>query len=87
MRDIQKNLVIAQRGNRELCMTVRYSSPFNHSKGKLILPGYKGKVKYAQFLNDSSELLYKPLGNDDMELTLPAKKPDYEIPMVELTLQ
>jgi len=56
--------------------------------GKLTLPGYKGKIKYAQFLNDHSELLYKPSANtEDLELTLPLKKPDYEIPVVELTLQ
>jgi len=53
----------------------------------LILPGYKGKIKYAQFLNDSSELLYKEANGDDLELTLPAQKPNYEIPVIELTLQ
>ncbi|SDT28616.1 alpha-L-fucosidase [Mucilaginibacter mallensis] len=55
--------------------------------GKLILPGYNGKIKYAQFLNDHSELSYKTSGNDDLELTLPANKPHYEIPVVELTLE
>jgi alpha-L-fucosidase len=57
--------------------------------GKLVLPGYSGKIKYAQFLNDHSELLYKPSENDqqDLVLTLPVKKPDYEIPVIELTLQ
>ncbi|MEN0052247.1 MAG: alpha-L-fucosidase [Mucilaginibacter sp.] len=57
--------------------------------GKLVLPGYSGKIKYAQFLNDHSELLYKQSENDqqDLVLTLPVKKPDYEIPVIELTLQ
>jgi alpha-L-fucosidase len=61
-----------------------YDYPKN---GKLILPGYSGKIKYAQFLNDHSELLYKPSGTDDLVLTLPANKPPYEIPVVELTLE
>ena len=57
--------------------------------GKLILPGYEGKIKYAQFLNDHSELKYqKGRKWHDLELTLlPKVKPRYEIPVVELTLQ
>jgi alpha-L-fucosidase len=53
--------------------------------GNLVLPGYKGKIKYAQFLHDNSELKYKEQG-DDIVLTLPEKKPGYEIPVVELKL-
>ena len=53
--------------------------------GKLVLPGYKGKINYAQFLNDYSELKYTENGSD-IELTLPKSKPRYEIPVVELTL-
>ena len=66
-----------------------YVQLYNYPQGKLILPGYNGKIKYAQFLNDSSELLYKPAdGNaDDLVLTLPERKPGYEIPVVELTLK
>jgi alpha-L-fucosidase len=59
-----------------------YNYPVN---GKLSLPGYNGKVKYAQFLNDDSELKYTANGND-LELTLPKNKPPYEIPVVELIL-
>jgi len=55
--------------------------------GKLILPGYQGKIKYAQFLNDHSELKYQPAANGDLELTLPKVRPRYEIPVVELTLR
>jgi alpha-L-fucosidase len=56
--------------------------------GKLTLSAYSGKVKYAQFLNDYSELKYVPAANGtDLELTLPKNKPRYEIPVVELTLQ
>jgi alpha-L-fucosidase len=66
-----------------------YVHLFNYPKGKLILPGYKGKIKYAQFLNDYSELLYKPSdsNSNDLVLALPDRKPPYEIPVIELTLQ
>lgn len=58
------------------------------SGGTVTLPGYNGKIKYAAFLNDESELLYKPstTNSEDLVLSLPAKKPQYEIPVVELTL-
>jgi alpha-L-fucosidase len=62
----------------------------------LILPGYKGKVKYAQFLHDNSEIkfnVYKPgefasskAETNDLVLRLPVLKPNSEIPVVELTL-
>ena len=55
------------------------------STGSLTLPGYRGKIKYAQFLHDDSELKYKEEGNDIL-LTIPEKKPNYEIPVVELVL-
>ena len=56
--------------------------------GKLILPAYNGKIKYAQFLNDYSELKYKTAANGtDLELVLPKNKPRYDIPVVELTIQ
>jgi alpha-L-fucosidase len=56
--------------------------------GSIVLPGYNGKISYAQFLNDHSELLFKPSATnpEDLVLTLPTKKPDYEIPVIELTL-
>ncbi len=58
-------------------------------QGKLVLPGYNGKVKYVQFLNDHSEILSKPsaTSSEDLELTLPVKKPPYEIPVIELMLE
>jgi alpha-L-fucosidase len=67
-----------------------YIHLFNYpADGKLTLPGYNGKISYAQFLNDHSEVIYKPsaANKEDLELTLPIKKPPYEIPVVELTLQ
>lgn len=55
--------------------------------GKLNLPGYSGKVRYAQFLNDNSEVPIQPAANSsDITLKLPIQKPKYEIPVVELIL-
>ena len=61
------------------------------------LPGYKGKVKYAQFLHDASELLITaPYGHhmqgsisteNDLNLRLPVNKPNVEIPVIELFLE
>jgi len=63
-----------------------YVHVYNYpADGKLILPGYQGKVKYVQFLNDDSEIKSADAGND-IGLTLPAKKPPFDIPVIELTL-
>ncbi len=61
------------------------------------LPGYKGKVKYAQFLHDASEIrITAPYGHhmqgsiateDDLNLRLPVIKPDVEIPVIEIFLE
>lgn len=51
----------------------------------LRLPDYKGKVKYAQFLHDGSEIRFQENGND-VNLSLPVFKPNYEIPVLELIL-
>lgn len=67
----------------------------------LYLPGFKGKIKYAQFLHDGSELSYNaaPTGADpsshmaitagenDIILHLPTVKPNMEIPVIELYLE
>ena len=60
------------------------------------LPGMRGRVKYAQFLHDASELLITaPYGHhrqgdisteDDLNLRLPVNKPNVEIPVIELIL-
>jgi alpha-L-fucosidase len=62
----------------------------------LSLPGYLGKVKYAQFLHDASEIkISEPRqhnrggdnhGSGDLDLRLPVKKPNVEIPVIELIL-
>lgn len=63
-----------------------YNYPPN---GSLTLPGYNQKIKYAQFLNDDSELLYKTSksNTNDLILSIPKLKPPYEIPVVELILK
>ena len=63
----------------------------------LHLPGFEGKIEYAQFLHDGSELLYseaQPLmgGGAHMEfreamLKLPVKKPDVIVPVIEVFLK
>jgi alpha-L-fucosidase len=57
------------------------------SDGRLVLTGYSGKVRYAQLLNDDSEVKIESAENSsDITLRLPAQKPKYEIPVVELIL-
>jgi alpha-L-fucosidase len=64
------------------------------------LPGLKGKVKYAQFLHDASELkiltepekmahpdLNAPGGEGHLRLEIPVRHPDVEIPVIELLLK
>ena len=62
----------------------------------LILPGYKGRVKYVQFLHDASEIIMnKPkqlavkteLGEKNIYLQLPVAKPNVEIPVIEVFLK
>ncbi len=60
------------------------------------LKGFKGKVKYAQFLHDASEIkvtapsghwIKEKLGEGDINLNLPVTKPAVEIPVIELFLE
>jgi len=64
----------------------------------LRLPGYKGKVQYAQFLHDASEIkITEPPqrsrsgdtqnGENDLVLHLPVGKPNVEIPVIEVFLK
>ncbi len=70
-----------------------YAYPFKH----LHLPGLAGKVKYAQFLNDASEI---PLNLKDwtsshategksetLTLEIPVNKPPVVVPVIELFLK
>ena len=72
-----------------------YVHLLDYPLNELRLPGYKGKIKYAQFLHDASEIrMSSPgerwssgnSGSDDVILKLPVKKPDVEIPVIELML-
>ncbi|MDX9883062.1 MAG: alpha-L-fucosidase [Prolixibacteraceae bacterium] len=60
------------------------------------LPNYKGKVKYAQFLHDGSEIkmtqryghgMRESENENNLNLSLPVRKPDIEIPVIELILE
>ena len=61
-----------------------------------LLPGMQGRVRYAQFLHDASEILMtEPYGHQrvgdiateaDLNLRLPVNKPNVEIPVIELFL-
>jgi alpha-L-fucosidase len=66
-----------------------YVHLYEYPSSTLLLPGYKGKVKYAQFLHDDSELKFKPAddGSDDLVLEFPEKKPNFDIPVVELVME
>jgi len=56
--------------------------------GRIALEGFKDKVKYAQFLHDNSELQVDAEKSKDnnLVLKLPKKKPNFEIPVIELIL-
>ncbi|MCF6223307.1 MAG: alpha-L-fucosidase [Flavobacteriaceae bacterium] len=62
------------------------------------LKGMKGKIKYAQFLHDASEILIKKryghwnvtnsgINENDINIELPINKPEVEIPVIELILK
>jgi alpha-L-fucosidase len=65
--------------------------------GELVLPGYAGKVQYAQLLHDASEVqmstrkdttwIDEEARPGDLVLKLPILKPEVEIPVVELFLK
>lgn len=72
-----------------------FAYPFAH----LRLPGLAGKVEYAQFLHDGSEVLFTEAGikhfaamndkiaNEDLILYLPDVKPHSLVPVIELFLK
>ncbi|MBW8334398.1 MAG: alpha-L-fucosidase [Prolixibacteraceae bacterium] len=60
------------------------------------LPDYAGKIKYAQFLHDASEIkitaryghgMQEGENPTDINLSLPVTKPNVEIPVIELILK
>jgi len=57
---------------------------------RINLAGLAGKVKYAQFLHDASEIRFNPNREDtsgDLVLSLPVLKPPVEIPVIEIFLK
>ena len=71
-----------------------FSYPFGH----LLLPGMAGRVAYAQFLHDASEIRMTEgkvehfsegaaNGDDLLVLNLPPVKPDITVPVIELFLK
>ena len=63
-----------------------YLHLFNYpADGQLTLPGYNGKIKYAQFLNDDSEVPFTVAENGtDLILKLPKNAPPYVVPVIEM---
>jgi len=80
-----------QRGNR------LYLHIYNWPNQYLLLDGLRGKVKYAQLLNDASEVQWPaedadthfmpPGGETTLTLLLPVKKPDVVVPVIEMILK
>ncbi len=69
-----------------------YAWPFKH----MVVPELAGKVSYARFLHDGSEVALKPedwsasqlqIGDDVLVLELPVRQPDAVVPVIELTLK
>jgi len=71
-----------------------FAYPFGH----VVLKGLAGRVEYAQFLHDGSEVLFTeggmehfgeglPEGDDLLVLKLPPVKPDCLVPVIELILK
>jgi alpha-L-fucosidase len=59
-----------------------------YNSSRVTLRGYKGKIKYAQFLHDNSEIKISQAedNSNDLVLKLP-QRPNMEIPVIELALQ
>ena len=87
-------------GHANLCIATRndYLHFLDWPFALAHLPGLAGKVAYAQFLHDGSEVGMKGLepwqtssagkaGKDTLALNLPIRKPDAEIPVIELFLK
>jgi alpha-L-fucosidase len=57
---------------------------------RISLAGMAGKVRYAQFLHDASEIRFNPgsgEGAGNLSLVLPVRKPPVEIPVLEIYLK
>jgi len=81
---------LTQKGNK-LYVHI-YAWPFK----VLLLDGLGGKVSYARFLHDGSEVVINAsdwelrqlhVSDTTLVLSLPVKKPDVIVPVIELTIQ
>lgn len=54
--------------------------------GRFLLPGLQGKIDYAQFLHDDSEVRFEEKENG-VEIHIPRVKPDSLVPVIELFLK
>lgn len=63
-----------------------YMHLMKYRQETITLPGYKGKVKYARFLHDNSEIRYQSAGDtsSDLLISLP-QQPNIQIPVIELS--
>jgi alpha-L-fucosidase len=71
-----------------------YCHIFNWPNGEIQLPGLAGKVKYAQLLNDASEIRFggkaawqqawETTGENLLSLKLPIVKPNVTVPVIEM---
>ncbi|MHB1294615.1 MAG: alpha-L-fucosidase [Anaerolineae bacterium] len=75
-----------------------YVHVFAWPLGQLALDGFKGKVEYAQLLNDASEIkMHEPRLHDEayevgqdrntLVLELPMRKPNVPVPVIELFMR
>ncbi len=64
-----------------------YIHLLEYPKQHIVLPNYKGKVRYAQFLHDASEIQMNVKNDKNLYLVLPADKPNIQIPVIELVLK
>lgn len=76
-----------------------YAHLFDYPQRYLLLPGLAGKVKYAQFLHDGSELKLPVnaisriqsdgvnTGSEPLAIEIPPLRPDVIVPVIELILK
>ena len=55
--------------------------------GKISVKNLDGKVEYAQFLHDGSEILFDGEKDGSVSFKLPAIKPDVVVPVIEIILK
>lgn len=69
--------------NRSRLYLHLFSWPFKH----IHLDGMAGRVKYAQLLNDASEITYRERDDGSLTLNIPVNPPNVTVPVIELFLK